>query len=157
MNGRLVMAKSPAGQPLVPSLLDRLLSERRGAKSLRHIRQYVATDLEDLLNTRRRCEPVPGELQELGTSLVQYGLPDFTGVKMSNSAEKARLRRLLEDTITRYESRLSSVRVTLVENADPADNRLHFRIEATLNTQPAPEPVVFDSSLEPSTSTFEVS
>lgn len=150
------MAKQTKGQPLAPSLLDRLLSDRRGKKNLRHLRQFVALDLEDLLNTRCRCGMLPDEMEELETSAVNYGLPDFTGVKMSSAAERGQLRKVLEDTIRRYESRLSSVRVFLVENTGQSDRRVHFRIEATLNTQPAPEPVVFDSSLEPSTANFQV-
>ena len=150
------MAKQVKGQPLVPSLLDRLISDRRGKKNLRHLRQFVALDLEDLLNTRCRCGLLPEEMGELETSLVNYGLPDFTGVKMSSAAERGTLRKLLEDTIRRYESRLSSVRVFVVENTGQSDRRMHFRIEATLNAKPAPEPVVFDSSLEPNTANFQV-
>ena len=150
------MAKHVKGQPLVPSLLDRLMSDRRGKKNLRHIRQFVAMDLEDLLNTRCRCGLLPEEMEELETSMVNYGLPDFTGVKMSSAAERGRLRKMLEDAIRRYESRLSSVRVFVVENTGQSDRKMHFRIEATLNAKPAPEPVVFDSSLEPNTANFQV-
>jgi type VI secretion system protein ImpF len=150
------MSQNPKGRPLVPSLMDRLLSDRRGKKNLRHIRQFVAADLEDLLNTRCSCQVLPDELEELETSMVRYGLPDFTGVKMSNTMERNRLRKILEETIRRYENRLSSVRVFLVENKDKTDRKLHFRIEATLNARPAPEPVVFDSSLEPTTANFRV-
>lgn len=150
------MVRNPKGQPLVPSLMDRLLSGRRGKKTLRDVRQFVAADLEDLLNTRCRCGVLPEEMQELKVSMVNYGLPDFTGVKMSNARSRVELRRLLEDTIHRYESRLTSVRVSIVENKNASDRRLYFRIEATLNAQPVPEPVVFDSSLDPGTTTFEV-
>ena len=150
------MAVNPKGQPLVPSLMDRLLVGRRGKKTLRHVREFVAKDLEDLLNTRCRCAPLPDGMEELETSLVNYGLPDFSGIKMTGSVERNRLRRVLEDTIRRYESRLLSVRVTMIENDDPADPRLHFRIDATLDTQPSPEPVVFDSHLEPTTATIRV-
>jgi type VI secretion system protein ImpF len=150
------MAKQIKGQPLVPSLLDRLMSDRRGHNSLRQMRQFIARDLEDLLNSRRWCGLLPEEMEELETSLVNYGLPDFTGVKMSSTVERGRLRKLLEDTIRRNEGRLSAVRVFVVENTDTTDRRMHFRIEATLNVRPAPEPVVFDSSLEPNTANFQV-
>ena len=150
------MARNPKGQQLVPSLMDRLLSGRRGKKTLRDVRQFVATDLEDLLNTRCRCGVLPEQLEELKVSMVNYGLPDFSGIKVGNAKARVELRRLLEDTINRYESRLTSVRVMIVENKNSSSRRLHFRIEATLNAQPVPEPVVFDSSLEPSTATFEV-
>ena len=150
------MGKNRQEQPMVPSLLDRLLVDRRGKKTLRDVRNFVAIDLEDLLNTRCRCELLPEEMSELQSSMVNYGLPDFTGVKMSGKNERGRLRRLLEDTIERYESRFLSVRVTLLENRDASDRRLHFRIDAMLNMHPSPAPVVFDSLLEPPSSTFTV-
>lgn len=150
------MAKNPKGQPVTSSLLDRLLSTRRGKKTLRQVQQFLAIDLEDLLNTRCRCELLPESMEELETSMVNYGLPDFTGIKMSSAVERIRLKRLLEDTISRYESRLESVRVQIVENKRESDRRLHFQIEATFNAQPTPQTVVFDSTLEPNTATFEV-
>jgi type VI secretion system protein ImpF len=136
--------------------MDRLLAERRGKRTLLDVRAFVAADLEDLLNTRCRCGVLPETLEELKTSLVNYGLPDFTGVKMSGAAEQRRLRRLLEDTIRRYESRLLSVHVTTTENKDASDRTLHFRIDATLNVEPAPEPVIFDSRLDPASAVFTV-
>ena len=150
------MAKTLRDEPMVASLLDRLLLNRRGKKTLRHIRDFVAMDLEHLLNTRCRCGLLPEEMPELRTSMVNYGLPDFTGVKMTGTQERGKLRRLLEETIQRYESRLLEVRVTLVDNTDESDRRLHFRIDATLNAQPTPKPVVFDSHLEPTSATFKV-
>ena len=150
------MAKNPKGRPVTSSLLDRLLSTRRGKKTLRQVQQFLAIDLEDLLNTRCRCELLPESMEELKTSMVNYGLPDFTGVKMSSAVERIRLKRLLEDTISRYESRLESVRVTILENKRASDRRLHFQIEATFNARPTPQTVVFDSTLEPTTATFEI-
>ena len=151
-----MMAKKPQDQLLVPTLMDRLLVDRRGKKTLRDVRKFVARDLEDLLNTRCRCKLLPEEMSELKSSMVNYGLPDFTGVKTSGVSERGKLRRLLEETIQRYEGRLLSVRVTLVDNRDESDRRLHFRIDATLNTQPTPAPVVFDSLLELNYSNFKV-
>jgi type VI secretion system protein ImpF len=153
----LTMAKNRQGQqPMVPSLMDRLLVDRRGKRTLSDVRKFIARDLEDLLNTRCRCELLPEEMSELHSSIVNYGLPDFTGVKMSGVNERKQLSRLLEDSIRRYESRLLSVRVTLVDSRDESDRRLHFRIDAILNVHPTPTPVVFDSHLEPSSSTFKV-
>jgi type VI secretion system protein ImpF len=150
------MAKNSQDQQLVPTLMDRLLVDRRGKKTLRDVRKFVARDLEDLLNTRCRCKLLPEEMPELKRSMVNYGLPDFTGVKASGVSERKKLRRLLEETIQSYEGRLLSVRVTLVDSRDESDRRLHFRIDATLNTQPTPAPVVFDSSLELTSSNFKV-
>ncbi len=40
--------------------------------------------------------------------------------------------------------------------AEPLDRTLRFRIEALLRVEPAPEPVAFDSTLEPGAGGFAV-
>ena len=78
------MAKIEADQPLVPSVLDRLIDDeptatREPPKSrgqvLRDLKQSVRRDLENLLNTRQRCKSWPENLSELEVSLVNYGFP----------------------------------------------------------------------------------
>jgi type VI secretion system protein ImpF len=44
----------------------------------------------------------------------------------------------------------------MLDNAEPLDRTLRFRIDATLYAEPAPEPVVFDSSLQPATGDVHV-
>jgi type VI secretion system protein ImpF len=44
----------------------------------------------------------------------------------------------------------------MLGNADPLDRTLRFRINAMLRAEPAPEPVVFDSALQPTTGNVEV-
>jgi len=62
------MAKIKAEQPLVPSVLDRLLDDDPGVSReparnrhqvLRELKQAVRRDLENLLNTRVRCQAGP--------------------------------------------------------------------------------------------------
>ena len=159
------MAKVRKDQPLVPSVLDRLLdenpeSDRDPPKShhqiLRELKQSVRRDLEHLLNTRERCTSWPEDLSELDLSLLNYGSPDFTGVNMSVAAEREKMRATVEKVIRRFEPRFKSVKVALLENVDDFDRTLRFRIDALLQLEPAPEPVVFDSRLEPSTANFKV-
>ena len=123
---------------------------------LRELKQSVRRDLENLLNTRHCWETWPDELEELETSLVNYGIPDFTGVNMSLPSERERLRKVVEKVILHFEPRFKSVQVKLVENADDFDRTLRFRIDGLLYAEPAPEPVVFDSQMEPRSSSFEV-
>jgi type VI secretion system protein ImpF len=152
-------------QPLVPSVFDRLLDDdpdnsRETAASrrqiLRELKQSVSRDLENLLNTRQRWGEWPEPLAELEHSLVNYGIPDFTGVNMSVASERERLRSIIQRVIEQFEPRFQSVRVRLVDNAESFDRTLRFRIDGLLKVDPAPEPVVFDSQLEPTTATFEV-
>ena len=160
------MARIPQEQPLLPSVLDRLLDLEPDLRSevpksrgqlLRELKQSVRRDLEDLLNTRWRCLSWPEEFRELANSLVAYGIPDFTGSNMSIPSQRDYLRRTIESAIRQFDPRFKSVSVTLLTNSDSSDRNLHFRIDGMLHAEPAPEPVVFDSSMDASSATFEVS
>jgi type VI secretion system protein ImpF len=159
------MATIPADQPLLPSVLDRLLDDEPDVRRdpapsphqlLRTVKQAVRRDLQNLLNTRRRCLPTPPNLAELDQSLVEYGMPDFTEVNMGSGEGRGKLRELLESVIRRCEPRLKSVAVHLLDNEDPLDRTLRFRIDGLLHAVPAPEPVAFDTTLETATGTIEV-
>jgi type VI secretion system protein ImpF len=159
------MAKISETQPLVASVLDRLLDDdptvsREAAKTrhqvLRELKQSVRRDLENLLNTRRRCLAVPEDLPDLEQSLVNYGLPDFAGSKMSSATAREELGPIIEALIRTYEPRFKLVKVQMLTNVEPLDRTLRFRIDALLHADPAPEPVIFDSALEPVTGTFQV-
>ena len=159
------MAKIEQSQPLVISVLDRLVdldpdtsveAPRSRVQVLRELKQSVRRDLENLLNTRRRCVGWPPQMNELDLSLVNYGIPDFTGLHLGTSRLRDDFRRSIEEAIRRFEPRFKTVRVEFLTNAEPEDQTLRFRIDALLYADPAPEPVIFDSSLEPNTGTFEV-
>jgi type VI secretion system protein ImpF len=159
------MAKVTPDQPLLPSVLDRLLDDepdvsreapRRRQQVLLELKEAVRRDLQDLLNTRSRCRRWPDNLKELEQSLLNYGLPDLIGANVSLAKAREDLPRLLEATIRRQEPRFKAVKVQLLDSAEPLDRTLRFRIEALLNVEPAPEPVVFDSVLRAVTGTFEV-
>src|SRR5438552_3823718 len=122
------MAKIRAEQALTPSLLDRLLDDDPGTQReaprsrtqvLRELKRAVRRDLEDLLNTRRCCLPLPEDLKELERSLVNYGIPDFTGAGMGSSESRDELRRAIEDVIRRHEPRFQTVTVHLLDSGEP--------------------------------------
>ena len=52
--------------------------------------------------------------------------------------------------------RHQKVTVTPAMSSDTQDRTFRFRIDAMLLAEPAPEPVVFDSELQPGTGDFEV-
>ena len=159
------MARVRQDQLLVASVLDRLVDKdptvsteapKRRHEVLRELKDHVRRDLENLLNTRVRCRPWPPALKELEQSLVNYGLPDFSGLNSSSDKAREDMRRLLESIIRQQEPRFKSVEVYKVDDAEPLDRTWHFRIDALLNVEPAPEPVVFDSVLKAVTGTIEV-
>ena len=151
------MARIETGQQLLPSLVDRLIdndpgrpdpvSKSRG-QTLRELRESVRRNLEDLLNTRQRCLPLPPGLDNLALSLVNYGIPDFTGIDLGSSARREEFRAAVEAAIHNFEPRFVTVKVTLREDKDQSDRMIHFRIDAFMYADPAPEPVAFDSALD---------
>ena len=159
------MERVQPDQPLLPSLLDRLIDDRpdetrEAPKSrsqvFREFKQGVRRDLENLLNTHQRARTHPENLEELNRSVVSYGIPDLRGADLATSGGRRNFARLVEEVIQRFEPRFLQVRVDLLDNADPLDRILRFRIEALLRVDPAPEPVVFDSAVEPATGNVEV-
>lgn len=150
------MRASDDKRRLASSVVDRLLhgstevtSLRTGGQDIRQLKLSVGRDLENLLNTRRRCIESPADCRELKDSLVEYGIPDFTGLNMSRPVERERARLEIERVIRRYEPRLKNVAVTVQQNVNKFDRTLRLRITGVLRTQPVPESVVFDSELEP--------
>lgn len=152
-------------QPLVPSVLDRLLDDdpgiateppRNRSQLLREMKLSVRRDIENLLNSRRRNISLPPRLPELRQSLLTYGVADFSGTGPATAKQREAFCRILEEIIRLNEPRLLEVQVELATNPEPGDRTLRFRIDALLRADPAPEPVIFDSALEPVTHTFAV-
>ncbi len=123
--------------------------------SLAELKKSVRRDLEWLLNTRCFTENIDGGLEESLKSVAFYGLPDFTAVSVKNPNEQRRMAQALEEAIKIFEPRFSDLKVTL-EPIDNVDRLLKFKIEATLDVDPAPEPVMFDTVLQLGGSSFEV-
>jgi type VI secretion system protein ImpF len=151
------MTRIEAEQELQPSLLDRLTDDdptradpasRSRGQYLRELRESVRRDIEDLLNTRHRCLPLPNGLGELPLSLVNYGVPDFSGVDLAAVDRREEFRAAVEATVRRFEPRFIKVAVTMREGSDAQDRTIRFRIEALMYADPAPEPVTFDSMLD---------
>lgn len=160
------MAKSEIERTVQPSLLDRLTDDDPRspgdprltyAESLRRFKMSVQRDLEWLLNTRRIPTPSPEELEEVGRSLYNYGVPDITSVSGNSLPARRKLLQQVEDTLAAFEPRLTNVQVSMVEEEGEDRRReLRFVVEATLRLDPTPEQVVFDTVLEFSSGKYAV-
>jgi type VI secretion system protein ImpF len=159
------MSKMQADQSLIPSVLDRLIDDDPAAtrdppksrgQALRELKQNLRRDLENLLNTRWRCQSWPENLDELELSLVNYGIPDITGANLGYAEQREKYRQTLERVIRHFEPRFKSLSVEMLDNSERLDRTMRFRIDALMHAEPAPEPVVFDSALQPATGSFEI-
>lgn|SRR5262245_9059632 len=159
------MARINLDQPLQPSVLDRLVDANPNAtldvpkargQSLAELRQAVRRDLEALLNTRRRCLSWPSDLTELNQSMVSYGIRDFTTLSLGSEDKRREFCEEVETLIRQSDPRFVSVSVSALENADAVDRTFRFRIDALMYADPAPEPIVLDSFLDPASRGIKV-
>jgi type VI secretion system protein ImpF len=146
------------------SVLDRLIDEdprmsteppKSRSTSLAELKQSVRRDLEWLLNTRCFYDRGDGGLEESLKSVAFYGLPDFTGLSVKSHVEQNRMTQALETALKNFEPRFVNLKVSL-EPISSVDRLLKFRIEANLDVEPAPEPVVFDTVMQIGSGTFAV-
>ena len=158
------MARKDNELKTTPSVLDRLLdfepkksseSPKSRSRSLAEMKQAVRRDLEWLLNTRRSGTHISEDLEETNQSLAVFGLKDLTSISVKSPKEKQRLIKEVERTIKTFEPRFINLKITLDE-IENTDKKLKFRIEAHLNLDPTPEPIVFDTVLEVGSGDFEV-
>ena len=158
------MPRPEADQDLLPSVLDRLIDDQpghsaeaaeRGTVQLAAIKDSVRRDLQWLLNARQPLVDIPPGPGPLRNSIMTYGLPDFTHATFSRLDDQRDLRQIIQDRISRFEPRLTSVVVTLLKG-NPLERKLDFRIDAMLEVEPVREQVTYDSSLELTTKSFTV-
>lgn len=95
-------------------------------------------------------------MQRAGCLLVNYGLPDLNVINFTSSLGRDQFCQFVEDNIRKFEPRFKAVRVMLTDDGKRLDSAIHFRIEATMYADPAPEELIFDSLLEPVTNNVHV-
>jgi len=146
------------------SVLDRLIGgpsepgdsmSSRRLHSVGGLKAAIWRDLSALLNTRRMEHPISPEFEQCNSSLLIFGLPDFSLLSLRSPGDQRRLGLEIETAIRMFEPRLSGVSVT-AEPRNELDSTLRFRVEALLEIEPAPELITFDTILEGDTGKFSV-
>jgi type VI secretion system protein ImpF len=163
------MAELTQRERLQPSLLDRLTDDEPDQKqeprmkrvlSPSRLRECVRRDLGWLFNTSNLVDVVRevGDYPHVVRSVLNYGLPDFTG-HTASSIDLRVLEALLRNAIWEFEPRLlrNSVQVTLaVDSAEMNHNAMTFSIEAELWAQPLPLRLFLRTDLDLETGEIEV-
>lgn len=148
-----------------PSIIDQLvdLDPRSSADaytsrslSVAELKQAVRRDIEWLLNARRVAYKIDAGLEEVNRSVFAYGIPDITATGARDLNEQARLKNSIETAIRNFEPRLIGLSVE-IDSVESVHKQLRFRIEASLDVEPAPEPIVFDTVVEVGSGEFRVS
>ncbi|GAB1257989.1 type VI secretion system baseplate subunit TssE [Aurantivibrio plasticivorans] len=150
------MARVRTDQPVLPSLLDRLIDDEPDrtlepvkpySHLLRDIKDNIRRDLENLLNTRVVKQINVKEFPELEKSLMGYGVADFSHVQFEVEEERQRFAWVVSEVIARFEPRFQRVSVEIEPHGEEFDRTLHLKISAVLMIEPDPVPLIFDSSM----------
>ena len=158
------MARNDLEIRVTPSVLDRLIDEspevsteapKSRAASLADLKRSIRRDLEWLLNTRCFIDLEASELEEAKASVAFYGLPDITSISAKSPDEQRRLSRAVEHALKTFEPRFMDLKVTLAPPTH-TERQLQFHIEASLDIEPAPEPIAFDTVMKIGSGEFSV-
>ena len=119
--------------------------------SLQELRESVATDLEDLLNSRMaNFNDSIDAFPLVKKSIVQFGIIDFVGLSTANPTDRDKICQSIAASITAHEPRLKQVKVEMLLDGQNM-GALCLSIQAYLNIHPLYEPVIFDALLKPTT------
>lgn len=140
-----------------PTLFDRLLdnSSTKGL-TIQQLRESVAKDLEDLLNSRVAQLDHIDHYPFVKKSILQFGIIDFVGLSTANPLDRDKICQSIAESIAAHEPRLGKVKVEMLQN-DNDMGALSLSIQAYLNIHPLYEPVAFDALLMPSTQQYVIS
>jgi len=135
------------------SVLDRLIDDpdhpepRSWDESVHAFKASVMRDLEWLLNTRRVFPPAPEALNLVRASIYQFGIPDLSSRSAQSIEARTQLQREVSEAIANFEPRMSKVRVNLVPQGKE-ERSVRFQIEGEMRTDPTPQAVVFETTLD---------
>ncbi|WP_168399660.1 type VI secretion system baseplate subunit TssE [Acinetobacter indicus] len=142
------------------TLFDRLLTTEdyhlKGL-SLQELRESVAADLEDLLNSRMASlyEQI-NDFPLVKKSIMQFGIIDFVGLSTANPSDRDKICQSIAQSIAAHEPRLRQIKVEML--LDEQDmGALCLSIQAYINIHPLYEPVIFDALLKPTTQQYVIS
>ncbi|AZR34975.1 type VI secretion system baseplate subunit TssE [Xanthomonas vasicola] len=163
------MAELTQQERLQPSLLDRLIDDRRHelaesrdarAISPAKLRDCVMRDLAWLLNCIRHWhEDALQDYPHVASSVLNYGIPDLAGARLAG-LDVIELQNRIRTAIVAFEPRLAaaSLQVTAKVDTGRMDRMsLSFVIDSELWAQPLPLALYLRTDLDLETGRFNLS
>ncbi|WP_445114521.1 type VI secretion system baseplate subunit TssE [Acinetobacter sp. WZC-1] len=141
------------------TLFNRLIPENETSRglSIQELRQSVAQDLEDLLNSRMvNLDHIIDDFPLVKKSILQFGIIDFVGLSTANPTDRSKICKSIEASIASHEPRLQHINVQMLMDGHNK-GVLCLSIQAYLNIHPLYEPVIFDALLKPTTQQYVIS
>ena len=135
--------------------IKRKASNVQRREAINRYKDSVKRDLEWLLNTRQVVDDRLPYYPEVSMSVYAYGLPDVTSVNVGAIQDQNELLRRMERCIEFFDKRLTKTEI-LLEPIMGLHRVLRFSISGIVLMDPAPEEIVIDTILDPSSGEYEV-
>lgn len=151
--------RQPPGNPLLPTLFDRLCDDAPNQKRDRDVsvspvqlKEIIRRDLSFLLNTVSHEDDIDASRHpQVAASVLNYGLPPLAGSFMYEHKWDD-IRKAILRTIIRFEPRLKSSTLQIIPLQDElrqnGHNTLQFEIRGEILTQPYPTAFRVRSALD---------
>ncbi len=143
---------------------DRLLGQKNITSPIKtndqkmyELSEAIRSNIELLLNTKKRVIPSDKNFNYIEQSVLNYGLEDFMGIYFDSKLVCEELCVKIENAINSFESRLKNVRVLLDENYTLQNKNVAFHIEGTLQIEQEYQPVNYHSQFIQPSRLFAVS
>lgn len=133
----------------------RKASNAQRREAINRYKDSVKRDLEWLLNTRQVVDDRLPFYPEVSRSVYAYGLPDITSINVGAVHDQNELLRRMERCIEFFDKRLTKTEIML-EPMVGLNRVLRFSISGIVLMDPAPEEIVIDTILDPSSGEYEV-
>ena len=133
----------------------RKASNAQRREAIDRYKNSVKRDLEWLLNTRQVVDDRLPLYPEVSRSVYAYGLPDITSINVGSIHDQNELLRRMEKCIESFDNRLTKMEIIL-EPLVSLNRALRFSIRGTVLMDPAPEEIVIDTILDPTSGEYEV-
>ncbi len=124
--------------------------------SVQELKQSIAKDIENLLNTR--IGPLHKDLSlypNVQKSSFNFGIQDFIGLSTSDNKTENIILARIKKAIEIHDSRLKNV-VVSVDKVNPNQSSLSFAISAVLSINPLHELVNFDAIFFTATQQYKI-
>lgn len=153
------------GDILRHSVIDRLVGDESGPThggdlriGIEDLRRVIRRDLEWLLNTRLVGGDAYEGYEEIGKSILGFGLSDLSNYSTKSAQDSGAICEMITKAVRAFEPRLAkrSVKVEFLASTDVTDLRMHFRISAMIHVDPISEPVTFDTAFDRDSGTVTV-
>lgn len=131
------------------SLIDRLIDYEQSY--IDQFRSGLRRDLEDLLNTNLRARSIPGNLDELDNSIINYGIVDLLTSNLSTQSERQKVINRIKEVVEQFEPRLMNVSISEISTDEIRSHTLGLKLVADTIIGNSTEEIIFHTKVDIST------